>query len=135
MNLPSISTLLFDFSGVLLFAKDPNYHGTLNQLHQNLSQSKDYNFFDHFQLNQELLNYLNNIKNLMPLYIFTTGDIQNTPEIRQKIDPIFTRIFSSLDLTLLKSDPQAYLKISQEITHPPEKILFIDDRQSFLDAA
>ena len=44
-----ITTLLFDFSNTLLFAKDKNYSGGLNKLHKELlAKEQNYNFWNNF---------------------------------------------------------------------------------------
>jgi hypothetical protein len=56
-----IKAIVFDFSRVLLFAKDPGYKDDLNPLHRKLlEQDASYPFLDYFYLNQELLHYLGN---------------------------------------------------------------------------
>lgn len=135
LTTPTITTLLFDFCGVLLFAKDKNYTGALNHLHQQLSQQPSYHFLGHFQLNQELLESLNQINRQLTLAIFTTGTIQNTTEARSVIDPIFTKIYSGTETGLDKQDPKSYLTIANDLNEKPENIIFIDDKQYFLTAA
>lgn len=130
-----ISTLLFDFSRVLLNVKDKSYTGLLNTLYKEMSVNPNYKFFDHFELNEELLGFLTSIKNKYPLYIFTTGSVQNVAEVRKRIDPVFKKIYSSEELGLDKKDPQSYLYIAKELGKLPEEILFIDDQVENIKAA
>ncbi len=127
--------LLFDFSRVLLFPKDKDYQGSLNEKHRMLSEQSDYQLFDHFELNLELLAYLDKIKTKYNLYIFTTETIQDDPNIQKVISPIFKDIFSAIKLGLSKKDPEAYKRIAQQITSNPEEILFIDDSPENIEAA
>ena len=69
-----VTVLLFDFSRVLLFAKERGYTGLLNPLHARLMRcNKRYGFFDYFELNEELLKFLEKIKDKFDLFIFTAG--------------------------------------------------------------
>lgn len=130
-----VKALLFDFSRTLLFPKDKNYEGELNALHKELSKQKEYKFLDHFELDENLLKYLESIKNKYPLYIFTSGSIQNAPEIKLKLDNIFTKIYSAEDFDLSKKDPKAYIYIAKQIDVHPDEVLFIDDSKSNIEAA
>lgn len=100
-----VNTLLFDFSRVILDVKDKSHTGFLNDLHRKMSSQPDYNFFDYFKLNNELLKFLGVIKDKYPLYIFTTGSVQNVPEVRKIIDPIFRKIYSAEEMGLNKKIP------------------------------
>lgn len=130
-----ISTLLFDFSRVLLDVKDKNYTGLLNDLHRKKSKHPDYNFFDYFGLNVELLNFLDQLKGKYPLYIFTSGSVQNVPVVRKRLDQIFRKIYSSEELGLNKKDPQSYLIIAKDLNKNPNEILFTDDQLENIQAA
>lgn len=130
-----ISSLVFDFSRVLLFPKDTSYFGKLNPLHQELSNQGKYSVFDHFFFNDELLGYLESIKDRYGLYIFTAGTIQETPEIRERMIDIFRRVFTVQDSDLGKGDPQAYRWLAKEIQREPSEILFIDDDFANVQAA
>ncbi len=101
-----ITTLLFDFSRVLLFPKNSEYQGMLNPLHAGNFTKSDYHFFDYFELNEELLGYLEKIKDKFGLNIFTTGNIQNAPEVRERINPIFKRVFAAGEMGVSKKDPK-----------------------------
>ena len=51
-----IKVILSDFARVILFPKDKSYPGRLDELQAKLNnQSEGHNFFDYFELNQELL--------------------------------------------------------------------------------
>lgn len=130
-----ITTLLFDFSRVLLNVKDKSYTGFLNDLHKEMSSQLDYNFFDYFELNEELLKFLETIKGKYSLYIFTTGSVQNVPEVRKRIDPIFRKIYSSEELAFNKKDPQSYLFIAKDLNKNPGEMLFTDDQSENIKSA
>jgi len=89
--------LLFDFSRVLLHPKNKNYTDSLNDLYKSLLQRKQYDFFEHFSLNTELLAFLKPLKQRYPLYILTSDVIQDAREIRKALHEIFTEIFSAKD--------------------------------------
>ncbi len=129
-----ITTLIFDFSRVLLNVKDKKYTGFLNDLHKEKSNEPGYKFFNYFELNEELLKYLETIKDKFSMYIFTTGSVQNVPEVRKRIDPIFRKIYSSEELGLNKKDPQSYLFIAKDLNKNPGEILFTDDQSENIKA-
>jgi putative hydrolase of the HAD superfamily len=130
-----VKAIIFDFGNTLLFPKDKSYKGKLNPLHKELSKKDGYKFWDHFKLNNELLNFLRNLSMKCDMYIFTTGKIQETPEVRQKIAPIFKNVFSAEKMGFKKDDPQAYAYITQQIGKTPSDTLFIDDSPNNLQAA
>ena len=124
-----ITTILSDFSRVLLFPSDDSYSGSLNGLNRDLIEKfgEDYKFFDYFKMNDELLELYKNLKQKYPIFIFTSKDIQNRPEVRKIIDPIVTGIFSAKDLGVSKKDPKAYSLIAEKLGKNPSEILYIDD--------
>lgn len=143
-----LNTIITDFTRVLLLPKDSSYTGKLNRLHKELSEKDPhYPFFDHFVLNEELLNYYKNMKTSTPLnklsrseakfslHIFTTGTIQDHPEVRKIIDPIFDNIFSAEEFSLHKNAPHAYTFIARKINKSPNEIIFVDDKRQNLEAA
>jgi FMN phosphatase YigB (HAD superfamily) len=130
-----IKALLFDFSRVILFPKDGGYSGELNSLHDRLAQGRTYRFWDYFELNQELLDWLTGLKGRFGLYIFTTGNIQKNTEVLSIIQPIFQKIYTVGEIGISKKDPDAYRKIVADIGLFPEEIMFIDDQKSNIEAA
>lgn len=127
--------ILFDFSRVLLFPQDADYTGSLNGLYKEKLSQPNFNFFDYFKINSELLEYLKKHKSNFELYMFTSESIQNAPELEPYLKPLFTNIFSALDLGYGKVDPQAYSKIAEILDSEPNEITFIDDTQQNIDAA
>ncbi|HLD19576.1 MAG TPA: HAD-IA family hydrolase [Candidatus Nanoarchaeia archaeon] len=130
-----ITTLVFDFSRVILFPKDENYKGKLNPLHKRLSQAAGYNLLDHFELNEPILRYVQEFKGKYGLYIFTSGSIQNAPEIRPRLEEIFDGIYSSEELGVSKKDPNGYLHFAKTIGINPGEMIFIDDTSINVEAA
>lgn len=131
-----ITTILSDFSRVILFPKDKNYKGTLNGLYKKLQQKNmPYNFFDHFKFNEDILNLYIQLKSKYSVNIFTTGKIQNAKEVKQRIDKIFDNIFSAKDYGLDKEKPDSYDFIASKLGKPTNKILYIDDQSKNIEAA
>lgn len=130
-----IKALLFDFSRTLLFPKDKSYSGGLNSLHKTLSENPNYKFLDNFELNTEVMKYLETIKGNFFIYIFTSESIQETPDIKEDISKIFKKIFSAQKMNLDKKDPESYKIISKEINLIPQEILFVDDNSENISAA
>lgn len=122
-----IRALLFDFSRVLLHPKNSSYKGALNDLHKQLSIDPNYRIFDHFQLNDELLEYLKRFSMKFNFYILTTDVIQDDPDIRKIIEPFFKRIYSANKLGLSKKDPEIYKYILKDLRLRADEVLFIDD--------
>ena len=130
-----ITTIIFDLSRVLLFPKDKNYKGKLNALHRELSNKPDYDVLKNFGFNDELLSYLDGIKEKVDLYVFTTGIIQDSPEIRKRLTKTFKDIFAAEDLGLNKKYLESYLTIAKKIRKTPNEILFVDDSMENMKAA
>lgn len=130
-----IRALLLDFSFTLLFPKKSDYKGELNKLHRTLSQIPNYDFLANFGLNEELVMFLTNLKEKYKIYMFTSGTIQNAPEIKDKVDTLFDKIFSAEEMMLSKRDPESYTKIAGMIDLPKAEILFVDDMEANVLAA
>jgi FMN phosphatase YigB (HAD superfamily) len=135
LDINLIKALVFDFSRVLLFAKDSSYLGDLNPLHRKLlEQYANYPFLDYFYLNQQLLDYLSGFSSKR-LIIFTSGIIQDAPEIQKPIQSIFETVYSAEKMGVRKTEAEAYRRLCHELQLQPREILFIDDSRSNLDAA
>ncbi len=130
-----VKALLFDFSFTLLFPKNKTYHGELNSLHRSYSQTPNYDFLANFELNEELITFLTEIKAKYKLFMFTSGTIQDAPEIKDKVDALFDKIFSAEEMMLSKKEPESYKKIAGLIDLPAEEILFVDDLERNVIAA
>lgn len=129
-----VKALLFDFSRVLLFPKTEEPVESINGLHRQLSQQDDYNFFDHFSLNEELMEVLQKLQSEYPLYMFTSETIQEAPELAESLK-IFQKIYSGLRLNLNKKDVASYKKIAADIGVKEEEIVFVDDSLANIEAA
>lgn len=130
-----IKVLLFDFSRVLLHPTDKTYAGSLNNLHRELKDQESYYLFNYFELNEELLKFVKSLMGKYKLCIFTTDIIQNDPLIREKIDPIFSRIYSANELGISKKDPGSYKFIAKDMKVLPGEIFFTDDTENNIEAA
>lgn len=133
-----IKAILSDFSRTLLFPKDENYRGSLNDLYKSVKETAGFAFFDFFTWNQELAEYFVQLKEEqnIALYIFTTDKIQDDPEVTPYLYPNFSKVFRVADIGGFKKDnPEAYKSISALLNLKPEEILFIDDAEANLGAA
>lgn len=130
-----IKAIISDFSSTLLFIKSDNKDKKLNQLYVELPK-EDFNFFDYFYLNEELHNFYKQISNKIPVYIFTTGRIQEDEALMPYIQGTYSKIFTVMDINNITKDmPEAYEKLSELINVPPEEIVFIDDTLDNISAA
>lgn len=131
-----ITTLLFDFSRVLIHPKDVAYTGGMNELHNELNKKNiPYEFSDYFVINQQLLDFLKTIKKRFYRAIFTKETLQNRTEVKVKTDPVFDRVFSAMEFGLSKDDPHAYEFICKQLGQKPREIMFIDDTVKNIEAA
>ena len=130
-----IKAWLFDLSRVLLFPVDKNYKGELNKLHKELSGNPNYSFWEHFYLDENELSFLDGFKDKHDLYMFTSGTIQNAPEIRPRLDAIFKKIYSAEEIGLTKKDSKAYEFIAEDLGCTPDEICYIDDSEENVKAA
>jgi HAD superfamily hydrolase (TIGR01509 family) len=131
-----ITTLLFDFSRVLIHPKDKEYLGGMNELHHDLNaKNMPYEFSDYFVLNQELLDFLKTIKDRFSIVMFTKETLQNRPEVKIKTDVVFEKTFSAKELGIEKTDPHSYLFVCKELNAQPREVLFIDDTVKNIEAA
>lgn len=130
-----IKAIVFDFSRVLLNAKDSNYSDSLNALYKRLSPNEDFHSLEHFAFNEKLLEFAASIKERYGLYIFTTGTIQEDTHLKNFIDKIFQRIFTIEEVRFPKHNSESYKVIAKELLLQPEEILFIDDTEENVKAA
>jgi FMN phosphatase YigB (HAD superfamily) len=131
-----IKAVVTDFSKVLLFAKDKSYTGGLNGLNRKLlADEASYPFFDYFVLNNSLLEYYAKLRQRMPVYVFTSGTIQNHPAIKRTVAGVFSAVISAEELGLSKADRGAYMAVAGIVKHEPSEIVYVDDKQANLDFA
>ncbi len=131
-----INIILSDFSRTVLFPKDKEYAGSLNELYKSI-QGEEVDIFDYFEFNQEILDYFKDQKsNGIKLYVFTSGTMQDDPAFRKILDKIFTDIFTIESIGgLKKTDVEAYKKIVEILRVKPDEVLFIDDDGKNIEAA
>ena len=125
---------LFDFSRVLLFPKDRNYSESLNGLHRSLKDNPNYNSLDYFDLNIEILNFLDKNKDKSKFYILTSETVQDDPNIASKLG-IFTDVFSAAKIGLSKTDPEIYKHVAKIIGVLTSEITFTDDSSKNIETA
>ena len=130
-----IKLLLFDFARVLLFPKDKSYLGKLNDLYKSIKDSSDFEFESKFNFNEELIKYLESIRNKFRLVMFTSEIIQNDPVVVKKLDGVFEDIISAKEIGFSKSDPDAYRFIANKLGCKLNEILFIDDWEANVKCA
>lgn len=130
-----ITTLLFDFSRVLLLPKDDSFSGSLNTLHKTLSQEDAYVFFDHFRLNDELIMALKPLSKKYRLTLFTSETIQDAPAVKPLVEELFQKIYAAKKMGLSKKDSAAYTYLAKDLGETIENILFIDDNTENIAAA
>lgn len=121
------TTFLFDFSKTILFTFDRQHKGSLNTLHESIKHKPEYNFLDHFYFNEPLLKFLEKHTSEVDAYIFTTGRIQEMPEVKNRINNLFHKIFTVADFGIPKTDPKVYEILAKLIGRNPNEIIFVDD--------
>ena len=131
--------LLVDLGKVLLNSTEEGHKGKLNPRHKQLIEElgDDYHFFDYFGLNEQLLDKLAEIKEEVPIYMITEGNIQDYPALKEKLITVFDydKIYSTGQLGLDKKTPDAYEYVKNDLGVKPHEILFVDDSDANSDAA
>jgi FMN phosphatase YigB (HAD superfamily) len=130
-----LQAIITDLSKVLLFPKDPTYKGSLNSLHLELLEKGDYDFWQYFILNEELLNFYRELPHRIDIFILTTKHIQEHPPLKEKLNNLFKKIYVAKDMGLSKKDPAIFKELLEDIQIDPNNLLYIDDNQENLDAA
>lgn len=128
-------TFLFDFSRVLLLPLDKTYKEGLNNLYNELKESQNFNFHNYFILNTELISFLKTIKDLVPLYMYTSEHVQEDPAVNKIVSDLFIKIFSAKRIGFKKTDREGYIYIANIIHKNPQDIIFIDDNASNVQTA
>lgn len=131
-----IKSILTDFSRVILHPKDKTFNGGLNGQYKELKQNNpEFNFHDYYEFNDDVLDAYHLLKDKYSFNIFTTGTIQNSPEVKEKLGDLFDNIFSAEELGLDKKDPHAYEVIADKLGIPIDQIMFVDDQDVNVAAA
>ena len=122
--------IIWDFSRTLIFPK--NYKGGLNDLYQ---KNIDNKFSDYFYINIELFRFIQDINSDVPSIIFTTGYIQDNPEIASVLSETFGGVENIDSVGFEKSDPRSFKKICEIYNVQPSEVLYIDDQEKNIEAA
>jgi len=132
-----IKVIVSDLSWTILFPKDPAYKGRLNDLYLQLTaEGKEISFFDYFRLDQDLLNVYRLFKDKVKLVIFTSGTIQENPELSMKLKEVFDEIISAKEFSsTAKNDSSVYLELVKKLGVKPDEIVLIDDDPDYVAAA
>jgi FMN phosphatase YigB (HAD superfamily) len=131
------STILSDFSRVIIKPKDKDYAGALNAIHRALTRKfgEKYNMFEYFEINEKLIDFYASLKEDYSVNRFTTDMIQNHPLIRPRLESVFSNIFAANDYGLSKKDPSAYSFIADKLAVKLEQVIYIDDQEANAEAA
>lgn len=131
-----ITTILTDFSNVILHFRKPSFSASLNGFYRELTNSgKPFKFLDYYEFNKPLLEYYQDLTANYSVNIFTTSQVQNDPKSLEVIDGIFDQILSAEDLGIRKTDPSSYILVAEKLSKDPEEIVFIDDQKDNVLAA
>jgi FMN phosphatase YigB (HAD superfamily) len=130
-----VKALLFDLARTLLFPKDKTYQGGLNDMYKKVAATPGFKFFDYFDVNRELLHYIDQARNLRPVYVFTTETIQNDPALNDLLTQYFKKVYSAMEMGVSKKDPETYKRVAGEMGFDITEILFIDDSLPNIEAA
>lgn len=128
-----IKVILCDFGRVLINTKDLSYTGSHDELHSKLSQNLNYHVLDHFELNHELMQYLESLRGKYGLYVLTGGAVYEVSEVKGELLKLFQGIYSK-DVGS-KADPKTYSFVAKDLNITTENILFIDDSSENTQAA
>ena len=113
----NITTLLFDFVGVLYIKKESS-------------------FFGDYGLNEKLLKFLAGLKGKYKLVILTSSMLIDHTDFIKQLKEVFNEVISARKHGLEKYDPKTYTTIAKEHLHVPLKnIFFIDNNNNNIEAA
>jgi FMN phosphatase YigB (HAD superfamily) len=127
-------TLIIDFSRVLLFSYADT--DSLNALHSQLSrQDPAYDILDHFYLNQELFDFLAKARSDVRICLFSDGALHLISPIRGSVEAVVDTVVTAEQLGHKKTDPEAYRKLLKLLDIPAKDAVFLDDKQSNVEAA
>ncbi len=129
--------IVSDFSRTLFHPKDPAYTDGLNPLNKALQEQHgaDYDIFEYFEFNKDLMEYYRSLKGQYSVSVFTTDVIQNHVRVRPLLEEAFEHIFSANELGLNKQDPESYRKIAGMLEVQPEEVVYVDDQPKNLNPA
>lgn len=128
-----IKALITDVSKVILFTRDEKYTGSLNALYKERLKSPNFNFFDTFLVNTELLNFYKSLS--IEVDILTSDIIQDAPELKPYWENVITNIFSATKMGTHKSRPEAYTLVLEKLYLKPDEVIYVDDNEENIKAA
>lgn len=130
-----IKAIVSDLSRTCLFMKKDISGQTLNSLYAELTSKSDkFDFWEYFYLDTDYMQFLKSFEKQFQLYMFTSGKIQNDPNLKPKLDEVFKHIFDSEEIGP-KDNSNSYAKLAEKLNLAVSEILFIDDDERFIEAA
>lgn len=88
------------------------------------------------EVDQDLLNFAEKLKQKYPVYLFTdTIDIHDEYNSKRGIYEKFTRVFKSTEEGLTKLNDDAYINLLNKINTPANECLLIDDLERNIQRA
>lgn len=130
-----ITTIISDFSYVILFPVDASYSGTLNEMYSELLEGGDFDYLEYYSFNDDLLAYYKELSENYSVNIFTSGKVQMHPVALQRTAGIFDNTISAMKYDMMKSNPAVYPLMLEELGVSPEEVIFIDDSLKNIEAA
>lgn len=130
-----IDTIIFDFAGVILNPIQDSTVDEVTEIHKEIFPKDPYYFANHFEINDALLDFLKTQKEKFKFVIFTSMMLKDEPELREKVDEIFTKIYSAAELQMRKNDPESFKFILKDLNINPDEVLFIDDSEDNIESA
>jgi FMN phosphatase YigB (HAD superfamily) len=128
--------LLSDLSRTLLFRKDGEYEGSLNELYKNKKDDSDFQFSDHFSWNYDLYNQYRRLKGdrNQQIYMVTTGYIQDD-RFLEEVMKLFDNVFISKEIGYKKSQKEFFESVLQKLNLNTDDVVYLEDNRSYLTAA
>jgi FMN phosphatase YigB (HAD superfamily) len=130
-----IKALITDVSKVLLFPVEDAYKGSLNSLYREKRDLTNFDFFEYFKVNEELLDIYRSLLSARPIFILTSDVIQEDSSLKAIWKNFITEIFSAFRLNTDKSKPQAYKLVLEKIGLSPEEVIYVDDNETNIKSA
>ncbi len=130
--------LICDFSYVLLFPRHHETGTSLTVLYESDPQKTATSFSQLFYFNEELLQEISLLLALSAISkaaIFTAGRTVFAPFAAEKMQAIFSDVFTPEMLGIRKNDPRAYAELSSRLQCRINEIVYIDDSQKNTTAA
>jgi len=92
---------------------------------------------DIFWENPDIVELLPALSRKYPLYLLTNTDILHFKYILDNfaVIPHFKKVFASYQMGTAKPDREIFLRALQSIAQPAQRVLYVDDEPSFINAA